>query len=186
MEKAKLTKVAGKLLIHTPYNSHLVDEIRGIPGRRWNPDLQAWSVPVESEQQVRDLVRQFYQIEGEPCYVEYEIIRVKVTGEGSAKRTHTSSVTVDGREIFNPYSGYLDMRANGSFEILEHVGGFVKGDGYVRHGRGHAFAVAYTLKMRVRKEAEWETRGSGTYEFLPPESPVDEFLRSVLEKESAE
>lgn len=123
MATAKITKVADVVLVQAPYNASLIAEIKAIPGRRYNPDLKAWSVPDGSEQQVRELVRQYYQIEGEVSQVEYETVRVRVTGKSSSKRTYMGGVTVDGREIFSTMRGYLDMRPNDSFEILEYKGG---------------------------------------------------------------
>lgn len=183
MERAKITKVGGNLLVFTPYNSQLVEEIRGIPGRRWDASLRAWSVPVASEQQVRELVRKFYQIEGEPCYTDYDVLRVKVIGKVSASHVRAGGVSIDDVDIFNPQSGYLDMRPNTPFEILDYVGGIV---GIKQEGE--PFMIEYTLKIKVRKNAVWHTTGSGdyqgSYEILSGNTPIDKFLDSLFaEKE---
>ncbi len=170
MQTAKLTKVGDQLIIRCPYNASLVEEIRSIPGRRWNPDMKAWAVPAGSEQQVRELVRQFFQIEGEESQVEYEIVRVKVTGKSSSKRSYLGGVTVDGKEVFSTMRGYLDMRPNDTFQILDSKGGFTYGDGYINNNHAHAFEVEYELVLKVRKGAQWAATGHadywGTYEFL--------------------
>ena len=186
MQIAKLSRVGDRLLIQFPYNPGLIEEIREIPDRRWNGSIKAWSVPIGNEQQVRDVIRPYYQIEGEPSYIEYETIRVRVTGKTSARRTYCGGVTIDGRDVFSPTHGYLDMRENDIYEIQEHRGGFVHGDGHIKRGQGHAFEVMYDLVLKVRKDATWETTGRaeywGTYEFFSNELPsVDDALWSEVQ-----
>ncbi len=183
MQKASLVRVGDQLIIRSPYNAGLVEEVKGIPGRRWNPDIKVWSVPIGSEVQAREIVRQFFQIEGEPSYIEYETVRVRVTGKTSSTRYYCGGVTIDGRDVFSPTHGYLDTRKNDEFEILEQKGGFVSGDGYIKRGKGHAFAVEYELLLRVRKNAEWKTTGRaeywGTYEIIPNDEDVLEDRQGV-------
>lgn len=186
MQIARLTRARDQLLIQFPYNADLIEEIRGIPGRRWNVEMKVWSVPLGNEQQVREVIRPYYQIEGEPPYIEYETVRVRITGKTSSTRYYCGGVTVDGRDIFSPTHGYLDMRENDVYEILEHRGGFVRGDGYIKHGQGHAFEVEYELVLRVRKDVRWKSTGRadywGTYEFLSNELPsVDDALWSEVQ-----
>lgn len=175
---AEVVRMQGNLFIRAPYHPRLVTEIRGIPGRRWKPGLQAWSVPVASEQQVREIVRRFYQIDGEPCYLRYKIVRVHVTS--FCDRRVGGGVTIDERDLFNTQSGYLDMRPNNIFEILDYVGGFVEKD-------NTSFRVDYTLKLNVREDAEWRVTGYvpyiASYEILSGDNPVDQFLEDLLSRE---
>ena len=177
MNRAKLVKVADQILIHTDYNASLVEEIRGIPGRRWSSSMKVWSVPVGSEQQVREIVRRFFVIEGETSFDPYETITVKVIGR------YPASVTVDGIDIFSPRSGLLDTRPNGAFEIISYTGGVKWSE---RHSRYTAFGIDYTLTLKVRKNAEWDTTGNGDYEIVeeeviqPGTFHLNDVLRSAL------
>lgn len=157
MIKAKLIKVAGQLLIHTPYNACLVEEIRDIPGRRYDASLRAWSVPSGSEQQAREIVRKYFVIEGETGYDPYETITAKVVGR------YPCSVEVDGIEVFSSRSGLLDMRPNGAYEIISYTGGLTYAE---RHTRYSDFGVDYTLTLKVRKGAKWTTTGNGDFEIV--------------------
>lgn len=183
-QQAKLTKVDQQLVIQCPYNSRLVDRIRGIPGRRWDNVNRVWSVPVESEQQVRDLVRQFFKIEDEPDHIERIVIRVKVTGKSPGGGRNLGGVMIEDRDIFDTSSGYLDMRPNNDYEILDYVGGIV---GDIPDPRD-PFAVEYTLRLKVRKNAKWYVSGygefRGDYEILSGDNPVDRFLEELLNKDA--
>lgn len=176
MEKARLQRVGEKLLIQTPYNAVLVEQLRGIPGRMWDKVNHKWVVPAGSEKQVRALIRQFFEIEGETSDL-YQIIKVKVTGCASVSRSRLGYVTIDGEELFSPMHGYLDMRPNGVFEILEYKGGFSKGDSL------SAFEIEYVLTVKVRRNARWATHGrdeyQGTYEFIE-KPPIPEVFKEAL------
>ncbi len=166
MQKAQVTKVGDKLIICSQYNERFTSEIRGIPGRVWCPGITAWSVPLGSEQQVRDLVDDFYT---------YETVRVKVMCKLTTQSRQAGCVSVDGKDLFNPTSGYLDMRPNGAFEILDYSGG--KQDGH----------IDYTLRLKILKNAEWQASGyseyRASYEILSGNNPIDDFLDTLLSKE---
>lgn len=176
MEKARLKKVGDKLLIRTPYNAVLVEQIRGIPGRAWDATNKQWVVPIGSEKQVRDLIRQFFEIEGEDSDL-YQIVKVTITGKASSSRRYIGGVTIDEQNIFDPMSGYLDMRPNGVFEILDYDGGFTKGDSL------DAFEVAYQLTIKVRRNAVWAITGQGEYqghyEFVQ-KPPIPDVFKEAL------
>lgn len=176
-ELAVLKKVKDKILLRSPYHPGLVDAIRGIPGRRWNGEV--WSFPAASEQQVREIVREFYQIEGEPCYVQFQIVRARIR----ARRYGT--VRIDGHDIVSATSGYLDMQPNTLFEILDYAGGFT--EPYRRASdRVGGFEVDYTLRIRMREDAKWSIHvyggGEASYEILS-DGPIEAFLQSLMEKE---
>lgn len=182
METAKITKRASQIIIKTPYNADLVDEIRGIPGRAWDPKNKVWFAPAASEQQVREMIRPFFQIEDEPSYVNLKVIRVHVSGSCNGHRC--GGVMIDGHDLFNPSSGYLDMQSNNDFEILDYSGGFV---GEVVRSPQKMFAVEYVLKLRIRAGASFTVTGhgdyAGSYEILSNDNPVDKFIDSLSLKE---
>jgi hypothetical protein len=152
MSNATLTKVANQIIIRTPYNASLVDEIKSLPGRRWNDDIKAWSVPAEHETSVREIVRQYFQIEGEESQVKYEVLELIVWADNTYKRSYPHGVTIDGCDVVNMAYGSIVQRSN-TFELLESSGGFICGDS------NHAFEVKYQIKVRVRKDATIETYG---------------------------
>jgi hypothetical protein len=180
-EMAEISLDGEEIVIRTPYNPALVVEIRGIPGRWWDARKRVWHVPASSEQQVREIIRQFYQIEGEPCYIPYKVVRVRVRGGKYA------GVCINGRELFDLLSGYLDMsQPNDIFEILDYAGGFT--DEYKRvQDRHETFRVDYTLRLNVREDAVWLATGYGdnkaSYEFISPgNSSIDQFLEELNER----
>lgn len=176
--KAQLSKSGDNLVIATPYNPRLVEEIRGIPGRRFDGIKRTWIVHTSFESQIRDIVRKFFQIEGEPSYVELVTIRVKITCQfGNSRRN--GSVSIDGQDIFNPMSGYLDLRPNPVFEIVDHAGGFVD-----KKSSSDPYSIDYTLKLKVLKDAEWCVSAPATYEILSGDNLVDRFIEDLLSKEN--
>lgn len=173
MQYARIRREGTALLVFTPYDPALVREFNGVPGSRWKPDRRAWSFPTGSEQQVREIVRQCYPIEDEGIQVAYETLRVHITGSDRA------SVSINGVDLFSSASGYLDMRPNYHFEILDYAGGFTS-----REGR--SFTVDYTLRLKVRTDATWQTRGYGAWQstctVLSGNNPIDQFLESLVER----
>ena len=43
----ELDRDGRSLLIRFPYSEYLVDEVRGLPGRRWDKANRVWKVPTE-------------------------------------------------------------------------------------------------------------------------------------------
>jgi hypothetical protein len=169
--QASLKRVHDKIVLHSPYNALLVEAIHGIPGSRWNGSF--WLFPAACDQQVRELVREFFQFEGEPCYISYKEIRIRVQG------SHIGWVRIDGRDLFP--AGYLDMQSNDAFEILDYAGGFLEPFKKVRD-RHQGFKVEYTLRLKIREDARIETHGNGSYEVLS-DGPIEQFLQELLERE---
>ena len=54
-----ITKQGNKFLISFKYNPNLVDQVKGLPGRRWDPVNKCWSVPQEYEPYVREFARKY-------------------------------------------------------------------------------------------------------------------------------
>ena len=160
MQTAKIVAASTRIFVESPYNTELVSDIKEIPGRKWHPVEKCWSVPAEAEQSIRKVVRKYFLIEGEKA--EYEILRLRVTGKSSAKRSYCGSVEIDGHEIVS--SMYGNLRTSPNFEILKQEGGFVYGDGYINPRKGgHAFAVEYVVEIKVRKGAKIEATGHADY-----------------------
>lgn len=156
MSQAKITKVGNVVVISTPYNASLVTEIKELPGRRYNSDLKAWSVPVQHEDRVREIVRKYFQIEGEESTIERVTVKVIVRVKASSKRSYCGGVTIDGHDIVN--MAYGSVRYNDdTFEILQEKGGFIVGDAR------HAYTAEYELTLRVRKGAVFASTGHADY-----------------------
>jgi hypothetical protein len=56
---------AGEAVLRFPYDEHLRQLLRAIPGRRWDPQGRAWCVPLDSER-AEALARLFANLPGEP------------------------------------------------------------------------------------------------------------------------
>jgi hypothetical protein len=168
MAVATIINNGSESIIKSPYNASLVSDIKALPGRKWNSDNKAWSVPGRFDAQVREIVRRYFQIEGEQSAVEYEEVRLVVCADNTSKRSYPHGVTIDGCDVVNMTYGSLVQKSN-AFEILESKGGFLRGDSR------HAFEVRYEIKVKVRKDAKIETYGrcgSGSFEIV--EEPVVE------------
>jgi len=48
----QLNQVNGRLLVHTPYNGQFIGLVRQIPGRKWESNQKAWSVPASAKPSV--------------------------------------------------------------------------------------------------------------------------------------
>ncbi len=171
MTKAMLINTLnGEVAIKSPYNASLVEEIKSLPNRRWNGVQKAWIVPMKFESQAREIVRKYFQIDGEEAQIEYETIEMVVWTDNTYKRSYPHGVTVDGCDVINMQYGSL-VRSSKQFEILESKGGFTSGDS------NHAFSVRYEIKVRVRKGAKIEAYGrcgKGSFEIVEAGKAVAE------------
>jgi|SRR5579884_2167758 len=66
MLHAKVTQVGNIVLLKFPYDALLITEIKRIPGRKYNNDLKAWSVPPQFEEYARAAIRKYFSLEDEP------------------------------------------------------------------------------------------------------------------------
>lgn len=159
MQKAQINKIGNTLLIKTPYNSDLVEEIRCFPSRRWNPEMRAWAISADLEDDVYRVVRKYFPIEGESDEAfAGEIIKVRIVAQASGKKTYAGGVSIDGCDVINLMYGSVNHNSP-TFDVLDERGGFVRGDGYIKHNSAHAYEVEYFLTLRVRKGAVFESTG---------------------------
>lgn len=178
MQTAKITQSGEMLSVQAPYNASLISEIKELPGRKWDAANKAWLVPAEQEAALRTSVRKYYQLEdeGRESAPETEERRVLVTGCGSSKRTYLGGVSVDGEPLFYS-SGGLRKQSN-AFEIIDYSGGYTSGDGYSHGDHFRAYTAQYEIKIRTRRDAEWEVTGrasyQGSFRFLDEQMPASE------------
>lgn len=180
---ARLIEEGNRIIIKTSaYNADFVEDIKKVDGKKpvfVNGKFDSWSVPAEQEQAAREIVRRYFQIEGEESHIEYEVLRLRVTGKSSAKRSYLGGVEIDGHDLIDTMHG--NLRKSPHFEVLKSEGGFVYGDGYINLKRqsSHAFAVEYIVEVKVRKGAKIEATGHadhwGSVEILgkAEEAPED-------------
>lgn len=167
IKKIEIIKNQPFYAISSPYNRSFVDALKAaIPyeGRKWDRDAKTWNITPEYLEKAKEVVRQFFEIEGEENHIEYEIVEAIVKAGNTSKRTYPAGVTIDGVNIINPLYGNLN-RKSPTFEILESSGGFTRGD------NAHAFDVEYQIKVKVRKGAGWDCynrcgRHIGDYKIL--------------------
>lgn len=173
MANATLTKINDQIIIKSPYNASLVEEIKQVQGRRWNGTEKAWTVPADQEAVVREIVQKFFAIEGEQSTVEYSTVHVIVRAKASSKRSYLGGVIIDGHDIINMNFGSV-RRNDDAFEVISEKGGFVRGDAR------HAWEVEYDLVLKCRKGATFQTTGRadhwGDFEFIhdPKPEPTEE------------
>ena len=60
------------LEVYTPYNANFVSMIKGIEGRKWNPDKKCWTVPESEIESVRDIMKDVYGYDDTTQPQEYE------------------------------------------------------------------------------------------------------------------
>lgn len=58
--KITIDAEAGKAYVYTPYNAEFVGKIRNVGGAKWDSDKRAWTVPAETVQEVRQIMRAVY------------------------------------------------------------------------------------------------------------------------------
>ena len=155
--QAEFTRQGMMIAIKTPYNASLVDEIKLLSGRRWDAASKCWLVPLAEEGNARDIVRKYYQIQGEASIVQMETKRLRVVAEASHRRTYVGRIEIDGQELIWSNSGSLRMEGpEGAWKVLEATGGYTSGDAR------HAYRVEYTLTLSLRKDAKIEASGRNT------------------------
>lgn len=155
--QAEFISQGAMVAVKTPYNTSLIDEIKLLPGRRWDAANKCWLVPVAEEGNAREIVRKYYQIKGEGSIVQMETKRLRIVVEASARRTYVGRVEIDGQELVWSNSGSLRMEGpEGAWKVLEATGGYISGDAR------HAYKAEYTLTLSLRKGAKIETSGRNT------------------------
>jgi hypothetical protein len=169
MKSAKILTAGENTFVESPYNAEMIAEIKEIPGRQWKKDVKAWMVPSEREQELREIVRKYFVIEGEESEIEYEVLNMVVEADNTRQRSAPHGLTVDGCDIVYMNTGHLCMKAS-SFEILEAKGGYRYGDSR------RAYGVRYEIKIKVRKGAKIEAYGrcgKGSFEIIPQQQQVE-------------
>lgn len=163
-QKARVyrNKAGSHVIIKSPYNGRLVDAIKAIPGAKWNVngEKKYWSLPIEHYEAAKEVVRPFYQIEGEESFVTWRTVRATVRFEQHKTRTvrkYGKAVLIDGTDLINVDYGNV-YKYSSDFDILEEQGGFVQGD-----EKSPYWAVEYTLLIKMRSQAVVQAV-SGTYE----------------------
>ncbi len=150
------------VLLSFPYHEQLIDQIKTIPGRDWDPRKKVWIIPIAHEEAARCAIRPYFQIEGEESFVKWKTIKMIVTFEQNKPRRHRKGVLIDGQNIINPNYGNLYTMAT-TFDILESTGGFTLGDEHSPY-----FDVRYEITIKIRENAVIEAI-RGTHEIVQEE-----------------
>lgn len=166
MTKAQIIKRGAVAAIKSDYNTSLIAELKAIPGRRWNGATKCWEIPLPHEEAAREILRKYFPIEDE-LNVEpaREIIKARVQAGNSSKRNYSGGVKIDGIDVISTLTGAINLKPNSAFEVLESsVGTWLRGDAR------HAFDIEYTVVLKVRQGADWESYGNanhvGAFEIL--------------------
>ncbi len=138
-------------IVKAPYNAAMVDEIKNIPNRKWDGITKAWIVPAEFAGKAQEIIDRYF---GEA--VEKEIIRLRITGGNTYKRTYPHGVSIDGYDLITPWGNI--SRDCAAFKVLDCKGGFTRGDAR------HAFDVEYEVTLEIRKGARIERTGRASYQ----------------------
>lgn len=82
-------KEANNYIIKFPYDQQIIDIVREIPGRRWNPEQKVWTVPTKS---VGLFLNQIY---GTPLESSIQVISDENIGENAVLESTTSIPDID-------------------------------------------------------------------------------------------
>ena len=82
-------KEANNYIIKFPYDQQIIDIVREIPGRRWNPEQKVWTVPTKS---VGLFLNQIY---GTPLESSLQIISDENIGENAVLGSTTNIPDID-------------------------------------------------------------------------------------------
>lgn len=159
MNAAELIKTAdgSMVAINVGFNASLVNEIKTLAGRRWNPTTKCWEIPASSEDAAREILRRYGPIKDELNVAPAaQVVHVVVRAEASSRRTHLGRVMLDGIDLVNINDGSLNLRTNSAFTIITvHSSRFLSGDAR------HAYSVEYDLVLEIRAGASWSLTSKG-------------------------
>lgn len=148
------------VIIKSPYNEQLIDALKkSAPGVKWHGDKKFWAAPVVQLEAAKQAVRPYYQIEGEESFVEWKIVKMRVSFEQNKRHAYRKAVLIDGHDLINVDHGNTYGYST-DFDILEESGGFVQGD-----EKSAYWKVEYTLTVKMRANAVIEAV-RGSYEVI--------------------
>lgn len=150
-------------ILEFPYNAELTESIRALPGRQWHAEKKVWTVPVAQEEVARTAIRPFYQIDGEPSYVEWKTVKMVVRAGQDGRHSYRHGVLIDGHDILNMQHGNL-VKYNYMSDLLEERGGFLDS----ATDKTPFWKVEYHITIRMRKQAKIEAM-RGSYVILSEE-----------------
>lgn len=155
MQPAELIPTAdgSMVAIKVGFNASLVNEIKTLVSRRWNPTTKCWEIPAALEDDARAILRRYGPIKDELSVAPAtHVAHVIVRAEASSKRTHVGRVMLDGIDLVNIGDGSLNIRPNSAFTIVTvNSSRFLSGD------PRHAYSVEYDLVLEIRAGASWTT-----------------------------
>src|SRR5271163_662685 len=109
----------GEAVLRFPYDEHLRQLLRAIPGRRWDPDQRVWCLPLEPEQ-AEALARLLASLPGEP-EVSEELTRA--IGRRRARRRADECLIDLARPDEDWWLSFAtDTAPEAVAELLEHPG----------------------------------------------------------------
>jgi predicted transposase YbfD/YdcC len=153
-DKAEIEQTDTLVKVKAPYHSQMIDALKVI-GAKWDAQNKVWYVPAEDEGKLREVVRPYFQIEGEESFVQWKTVKLHIKFEQNKRRGHRKCVLIDGHDLLNVNYGNL-YKVGTVFDILESSGGFTEGD-----ERSPYWTVEYDLTVKVRANAVIEEM-SGT------------------------
>jgi len=125
--EAYLSYAGNQIVVTSPYNACFVAQLKaGTKSRRWNPDKKAWSVNVNEELTLLDILGQFYQVvEGKKASPGEASAKIPDTGtELSLKNGEEMQIWTDGACSTNPGPGAYGIVFKNQGRSWEKSGGF--------------------------------------------------------------
>jgi hypothetical protein len=61
IRKVRVEHGAGGVSVYAPYNKQFIKEIKGIPGRKWDPRKKCWTIPPAWLAELHIMIRDWYK-----------------------------------------------------------------------------------------------------------------------------
>lgn len=112
----KINTINDRAYLETPYNADFVAAIKGIGGARWDRDRRAWSIPEESVEQARAIMRDVYGADDRPSAEPN--VSVRLTFGERVYRTH-ESIMIYGKTVASAYGRDSGARVGDDVAFVE-------------------------------------------------------------------
>ena len=97
---ARIEEVGNDLHLHTPYNAAFVNDVKNIPGRRWDSDHKAWIVPSKHYDKALSITQKHFSDVDHPRQSPGTIVNGKnVGGEFAPKNMGATKTSLKTPEI---------------------------------------------------------------------------------------
>ncbi|GEM_PF-366351 len=183
-----ITADATTVRVASPYNPDFAPAAKRLGGR-WEPTTRTWLFDLRDEARVRDLCRRIYGTDGTVATGDLVTLRLTATCD-VASDVH-GGLYAAGRQIAHASGRDSGARLGGGIVVLSGrvtSGGSVK-NWYTVMREGAVVLIRDVPREAAEREiAEWTTRGLGSADIVPEQTPAARPIavdRAALEAERA-